>query len=157
MEVYKARCMVNEQIKLHSLEGWSFKFDSAKTRFGQCNYTEKIISLSRPLVRENNEKEVMYTVFHEVAHALVGSHHGHNNVWQQKCIEIGGLGEQYYTCSGRNVKAAPTKYTLKCNTCGKEIGKHKKLKRDRACGKCCNQNNSGKYSEIYKLEVIKNY
>jgi hypothetical protein len=52
------------------LPKWSFQFDSAKLAFGKCNFTDRVISLSRHLVELNNEAEVRDTVLHEIAHAL---------------------------------------------------------------------------------------
>ena len=36
-----------------------------------------------------DEKHVLDTILHEIAHALVGSHHKHDAVWKAKCKEIG--------------------------------------------------------------------
>ena len=62
--------------KVHYLSpnriGYSFKFDNAKRRFGQCSYTDKRISLSKPLASNNldNFFQINDTILHEIAHAL---------------------------------------------------------------------------------------
>ena len=38
--------------------GYSFKFDNAKRRFGQCSYRRKEISLSKPLATNNKSIHV---------------------------------------------------------------------------------------------------
>ena len=52
--------------------GYRFKFDNAKRRFGQCSYTNKRISLSKPLSSNNldNFFQINDTILHEIAHAL---------------------------------------------------------------------------------------
>jgi len=73
----------------HGLIGWRVKLDHARRRAGQCNYTTKVISLSRLYVRNAGKDHIRDTILHEIAHALVGPHHGHDAVWRQKAREIG--------------------------------------------------------------------
>ncbi|NBT51009.1 MAG: hypothetical protein EBT12_05555, partial [Marivivens sp.] len=70
-------------------------FDDAKTRFGQCRYTPKEISLSRPLTKANDEEQVRDTILHEIAHALTPGE-GHGNVWKKVAIKIGCDGKRCY-------------------------------------------------------------
>ena len=53
--------------------GYRFKFDNAKRRFGQCSYTDKRISLSKPLASNNldNFFQINDTILHEIAHACL--------------------------------------------------------------------------------------
>jgi predicted SprT family Zn-dependent metalloprotease len=58
--------------------GYKFKFDNAKRRFGYCSYTDKEISLSKPLCEYNlnNFYQINDTILHEIAHALSYKIHG---------------------------------------------------------------------------------
>ncbi|BCY08134.1 SprT-like domain-containing protein [Actinoplanes sp. L3-i22] len=77
----------------HGLTTWRLTFDDAKTRAGVCRADRKEIGLSRPLVELYAPEQVIETILHEIAHALVGPRHGHNAVWRATAIRIG--------CSGR--------------------------------------------------------
>ncbi|WP_224769444.1 SprT-like domain-containing protein [Nocardioides ochotonae] len=76
----------------HGLAGWQIEFDRAKRRAGQCREATRVISLSEPLTRLHDEAEVVDTILHEIAHALVGTKHGHDEVWRAKAIAIGCSG-----------------------------------------------------------------
>ena len=73
---------------------WSYEFDRARNRLGQCDYGRRMLSFSRPYV-EANEVEIMQnTVLHEIAHALVGAGEGHNEIWEAKAIYVGAKPER---------------------------------------------------------------
>ena len=73
----------------HNLQGWRLTLDHARRRAGLCDYSNKTISLSRHYVRHADKEHIKDTLLHEIAHALVGPHHGHDAVWRQKAREIG--------------------------------------------------------------------
>jgi predicted SprT family Zn-dependent metalloprotease len=73
----------------HGLRGWRLKVDNAKKRFGQCCYSTQTISIAQRHYEVSPWSEVLDTVLHEIAHALVGPGHGHDRVWKAKCVEIG--------------------------------------------------------------------
>jgi predicted metal-dependent hydrolase len=91
MKLDDAELVAIELMVHHGLVDWTFKFDGSKRRFGQCNETDKQISLSRKLTFLNTPERVKRTIVHEIAHALT-PRHGHDKVWKEKCIEIGGDG-----------------------------------------------------------------
>ncbi len=82
----------NALLRKHGLadQGWTFRWDSAKSRGGECNYVKKTISMSRLLVPGWSSQEITDTLLHEVGHALVGPGHGHSSVWVRKVLSIGG-------------------------------------------------------------------
>ena len=148
MKLLEAEKVAKEKMAEHGLieTGWSFGFDRAKRRFGVTKFKTKQITLSTSLTELNSEKEVIDTILHEIAHALVGPRHGHNRVWQYKAVSIGCSGRR---CAGSDTVQAPAKYISTCPGCGK-VGKgHKRTQS--ACGKCCREHNRGKYTDEFKL------
>jgi predicted SprT family Zn-dependent metalloprotease len=119
MDAILAKHLANHLLNVHGLtqKGWKFNFDSAKKRFGVCCHGPKTIGLSLPLTKLNTEEQVKDTILHEIAHALVGPQHGHDNVWKRKCIEIGAKPERCYSSS--EVTQPKMKYVATCGACGK--------------------------------------
>lgn len=112
MDTLNAAFMARSLMVEHGLSGWTFKWDGAKRRAGQCNYTKRTISLSRPLTALHDESKVRDTVLHEIAHALVGAGNGHNGVWRRKAIEIGSDGKRCFA-SDPSEQPAPN-WIAKC-------------------------------------------
>lgn len=153
MELTSAKELAINKMEEHGLldKGWYFSFDNAKTRFGACHHRLRKISLSKDLVILNDEKRVLDTILHEIAHALVGVGHGHDDVWKKKALEIGCNGERCY--SSDNTETPKGKYVAVCNGCGESFYKFviRKKSRRSACGNCCN----GKFDERYVLVYSK--
>ena len=75
---------------------WSFSFDPAWND-NNCYHGLKIITLSRPKVEQESISisDVRFIILHEIAHALVGPGHDHDEIWKAKDLSIGGKGERY--------------------------------------------------------------
>ncbi len=71
---------------------WQFTFDSAKRRFGLCNYTTRRISISKHLAAKYPLAEVEQVLLHEIAHALAGKPAGHGPVWLNTARALGYTG-----------------------------------------------------------------
>lgn len=74
-----------------------FTWTNAYTSYGNCDSVKRTIYLSRILTKIVDELHVLDTILHEIAHALVGCAHGHDEVWQTKAKEIGCNGNR--TCN----------------------------------------------------------
>jgi predicted SprT family Zn-dependent metalloprotease len=117
-------------------KGWTLDFDNAKKRLGLCSSVNKKIVLSSCYVLLNEEHVIKNTILHEIAHALVGCEHGHDNVWKRKAIEIGCDGNR---CASSKVVTVPqTKYTAICKKCGHAHNRHRMPKKTSSCGACSN-------------------
>jgi predicted SprT family Zn-dependent metalloprotease len=156
----ETRILANSLIKKHGLTklGWRFEFDNARRRAGVCKYYSKTIGLSKYLLPHMSDAMIEDTILHEIAHALVGSRHGHDRVWQRKAMEIGCNGKRCYNpqkelANYETTLAVQSKYTLTCPTCGRKSALHRKPKRDRSCGKC----SGGTYNPKHKLILTQNY
>lgn len=136
MNATEAKVLATKLMNEHGLiaSGWRFEFDNAKRRFGVCRYRRKVVGLSLPLVKLNSEAQVRDTILHEIAHALVGSGHGHGHVWKRKAIEIGCNGERCYSVT--DVVAPQSKYQAICPSCGHIHRAHRIKKRKASCGLC---------------------
>jgi predicted SprT family Zn-dependent metalloprotease len=98
MELAIAQNYCEELLKKHRLDliGWKFgKFDSAVRRMGVCRGRKKVIDLSKKMTLLRPDDEVRNTIIHEVAHAIDNAtrgHSGHDEVWRNIFISIGGNG-----------------------------------------------------------------
>ena len=87
----------NALIALHlDARVWTFGFDNAKTRAGQCNYTSHRITVSRYLAARYEDDEIHQILLHEVAHALAGPAAAHGPRWVSVAREIGYEGSRLH-------------------------------------------------------------
>jgi predicted SprT family Zn-dependent metalloprotease len=112
MDTTEAKALGLRIFDEQNLNGWRFKFDTAKKRFGVCSHARRTISLSRALVLLNGREAVEDTIRHEVAHATVGPGHGHDAAWKAECRRVGAKPVRCY--SGDDVVRAPTPWTFTC-------------------------------------------
>jgi hypothetical protein len=84
-----ARYLMSE----YGLTGWLFGWDDTAIRNGSTfeshDGTVKMIRLSRQLTSVRSVQNVSNTIMHEIAHALVGVEHGHDEVWTRKAKALG--------------------------------------------------------------------
>ncbi len=120
----------------HGLVDWSFGFDHARRRFGKCNYTQKQITLSKPLTFLNPIEEVRDTLLHEIAHALApGAHHGPR--WRAMCLKVGARPVRCYTDqSVVSPPRRPAPYLFGCAQCGWWVERRRISRRQYQCTKC---------------------
>lgn len=138
----KMRAMLDE----HGLtaRGWTFVFDKAQARLGQCRYTKKQIGLSRYYVDGNDWAQVEQTALHEVAHALVGPGHHHDATWKAQARAIGVRAPK---STGTTAVSAPPKWVGVCPACQTE---YPRLRRPRGGDASCGKHGGG-YKEEYRL------
>jgi hypothetical protein len=93
------------------LKGWTIGMDHAKLRLGRCDQGKKKITISKHLLRGPtcDEQKMRNTILHEMAHAIVGASHGHNEVWKTMARKIGCDGK---VCGSLDLPDA--KYVMEC-------------------------------------------
>ena len=91
-DLHRVRVWADALIAHHLDDSWSFGFDNAKRRAGQCDYTRKRISVSRYLAARYDDDTNHQTLLHEVAHALAGASAGHGTKWKSVARELGYVG-----------------------------------------------------------------
>lgn len=123
----------------HGLTEWQFGFNFNKRRAGVCRYPSRgkpgRIELSKHYILRNPADAVRDTILHEIAHALVGHGHGHDEVWKAKCVEVGARPER---CYGEEVEMPRGRWRATCGGCGREHDRHRRPKRmtEWYCRKC---------------------
>ena len=122
--------LATELMDAHGLVGWRIKLDHARRRAGQCDYTNKVISLSRLYVRHADIDHIRDTILHEIAHALVGPRHGHDAVWRQKAREIGCTATRCHDLS-----FARARWVMTCPNGCFSVERHRK-KSGLVCASC---------------------
>lgn len=152
MELLEAENYAKEVMQSNNLTDWSFQFDKAKKRFGYCNYTKKIISISKHLTLLNPEEIVKNTILHEVSHALSGYKAGHGILWKKVMISLGGSPVR---CYGNEVITPKLKYTAYCKNCGFSL--QRKTKSLISCKSCCKKYNNGKFSKLFLFDFKLNF
>jgi len=131
----KAQGLARDLLAAHGLRDWSFRFNRSKLSMGLCRFGPRVIELSRHFVERNPEEAIRDTLLHEIAHALVGPGHGHNNVWKEVCLRIGARPERL----SFDVDMPEGRWQAVCPGCGMLHHRHRRPKHMRgwsckACG-----------------------
>ena len=130
--------MAQELMHEHGIgHEFTFVMDKASTRAGACwdQPGDKRISVSRYLLSNPgiSDDQVRCVILHEIAHALVGTAEGHNEVWKRKALEIGSDGQRYHSMDLRE----PSAYvTCGCERKVKKVFRLSKQLFTKPCRKC---------------------
>lgn len=113
MDQDKAGDMARDLMDDHGLALWSFAFDNAKRRCGNCNFGKRKITLSRHYVSMNEEWEIRDTILHEIAHAIAGFEAGHGPNWKGVARRIGATPKR---CADASVAMPKAPWKIVCAT-----------------------------------------
>lgn len=130
----ETRDLMDEQ----GLLDWEFGWSRGTSTFGTCNFNQKLIRLSKPLVLLNSEAHVLDTIRHEVAHALAGRGAGHGPEWKVIAARLGARPKATYNPQVDGVVTpppAPPRYTA-THYCGKVFTKSRLPSRPQYCSVC---------------------
>lgn len=74
------------------LDNWKLRI-SAQLGGGKflslCSHKDSTIYINANAIDIHPKNEIVNTVLHEIAHAIVGPNHGHDDIWKAKAREIG--------------------------------------------------------------------
>lgn len=131
MDLGNALSLARELVREHGLDGWTVGFDRAKARAAACHFRDRRITLSSHLTALHEQEEVRDSILHEIAHALVGPRHGHDDVWRATALAIGSSGT-------RCVEGGPSVTGNWWGTCsaGHQTTRHRRPERVMTCARC---------------------
>lgn len=91
MNRQEATQLTRDLLDQHGLKEWKLRLvTDVKTPFlGRCAESQKCIYLNAHHIDQHHGELVKDTVLHEIAHALVGTIHGHDDIWREKAKSIG--------------------------------------------------------------------
>lgn len=92
-------------LREHNLEGWYFQLCGDEVLMGSCDHTLRTINLSTPHALRD-PRSVKDTILHEIAHALVGFEHGHDETWRRVARSLG--------CKDKPEAKARPRYIVSC-------------------------------------------
>jgi predicted SprT family Zn-dependent metalloprotease len=123
MDLVKLRGVASQLLYRHRLIGWTFDFANTGRRLGVCKHRLSRIEIARHYAEHSPEANVMDTLLHEIAHAVVGPGHGHDAVWKKKAIELGATPRACSTDDDNVVKAG--NWQAHCLGCSKLYNRYK--------------------------------
>lgn len=133
IETLGVRLIREHEVKSGLNSGWQFAFDLAPARGGICRHAAKQITLSVTFCLKAPKEDIVDTILHEIAHAIVGPNHGHDDTWKTAARRIGCTAKRCH-----QVDHTPPRWRGKCE-CGQKW-KRLRLSRRARTGQCpkCN-------------------
>lgn len=123
-------------------DNWEVKVSKRlRTCYAVCDHDKKEIRFSHNYVVSADESSLVETMLHEMAHASCGCGEGHNKVWKQVYIAMGGNGSIH----GKDM---PFKWSYDCVSCGNIARRSNRIKKYKEC--CCIKCD-GKLEEIKRF------
>jgi len=111
-------------MKKHGLKGWHYATNKRKKTLGLCFSKLRRLELSTNFIRHNSLALVQETILHEIAHAIVGTEHGHDSVWKAMAKEVGASPNR----TTKNVTMPLGKWQATCGGCGLLFSRHRRPK-----------------------------
>ncbi len=93
MDLTAARTLAENLIAKHLPSGWTFAFDAATTRLGQCSHARRRITVSQQFAAAEEQQAVEQVLFHEIGHAIAGSKAKHGPAWLSAARRLGYTGK----------------------------------------------------------------
>jgi SprT protein len=135
---------------------WNARLFSAA---GRADSRRKIVSLN-PRLREHDAAEIDRTLRHELAHLLAQFRAGRRRVpphgaeWRKACHDLGIADEARCHTLPFPIQRRARRFLYRCERCGKEFPRVRRIKRTVACLECCRKFNRGKFDPKARLRLV---
>ena len=135
---------------------WNARLCSAA---GRADSRRNLVSLN-PRLRGHDAAEVDRTLRHELAHLLAQFRTGrrrvapHGREWKKACRDLGIGDEGRCHTLPFPVKERTRRLLYRCERCGKDFPRVRRIKRTVACLDCCRKFNRGKFDPKSRLRLV---
>ncbi|HKP94014.1 MAG TPA: SprT-like domain-containing protein [Chthoniobacterales bacterium] len=135
---------------------WNARLCSAA---GRADARRNLVALN-PHLRDHDIAEVDRTLRHELAHLLAQFRSKtrrvppHGREWKKACRDLGIADEARCHTLPFPVKERARRFLYRCERCGKEFPRVRKIKRTVACLDCCRKFNRGKFDPKSRLRLV---
>ena len=135
---------------------WNARLFSAA---GRADSRRTLISLN-PRLREQDAAEIDRTLRHELAHLLAQFRAGRRRVaphgaeWRKACRDLGIADESRCHAMPFPIQRRARRFLYRCERCGKEFPRVRRIKRTVACLECCRKFNRGKFDPKARLRLV---
>lgn len=132
----------------NGLGDWRVKVNNKRTSLAETWHKEKMIVFSKKFIMISTKEQFEGVALHEIAHALLGRGHGHDEKFVELCTKISGHNKYAQKSTTANIG----RYMFSCPSCG-QTASHNSNK-DKYCGICFKNGETVKFNmRINKLEV----
>jgi predicted SprT family Zn-dependent metalloprotease len=135
---------------------WNVRLFSAA---GRADSRRKLVSLN-PRLREQDAAEIDRTLRHELAHLLAQFRAGRRRVaphgaeWRKACRDLGIGDESRCHALPFPIQRRARRFLYRCERCGREFPRVRRIKRTVACLDCCRKFNRGKFDPKARLRLV---
>lgn len=130
----------------HNLSDWKIKIDNRTAVLAETWHSDKVIVISKKFITVADKEQFDGTVYHEIAHALLGRGYGHGKEFIEMYTKISSNPEY----AKRGASVGTRKYILTCPSCG-YTGSHNSPNISMYCGRC-----HAKDGSLNKFVITKN-
>ncbi|HZK05084.1 MAG TPA: SprT-like domain-containing protein [Actinomycetaceae bacterium] len=143
MNLHDVEKLARAELKAAGLDGtWRIAWDNARRRAGNTRYLDHTISFSMPLMSLYEPDVVREVILHEIAHAIVGPHHGHDAVWAATARRLGSTGR---TSLPGTLPKPPATWVGHCPN-GHKFERYRRPSNSASCSRC-----NATYDERYVI------
>ena len=135
---------------------WNARLFSAA---GRADFRRTLVSLN-PRLREHDGAEIDRTLRHELAHLLTQFRAGRRRVaphgaeWRRACRDLGIGDESRCHALPFPIQRRARRFLYRCERCGKEFPRVRRIKRTVACLDCCRKFNRGQFDPKSRLRLV---
>jgi predicted SprT family Zn-dependent metalloprotease len=135
---------------------WNARLFSAA---GRADARRNLVSLN-PRLREHDAVEIERTLRHELAHLLAQWRSKtrrvppHGPQWRKACRDLGIGDEARCHTLPFPVRQRTRRFLYRCERCGKEFPRVRRIKRTVACLECCRKFNKGQFDPKSRLRLV---